>query len=58
VLASERLNSKCFCVTLNDALLRKTMAAALGSADMAELVGQRCPYLFSARPVFISNEQV
>lgn len=33
------------------------MAAALGSADMAELVEQRCPYLFSARPVFISNEQ-
>ena len=55
--ASERLNSKCFCITLSEALMRKSMTAALGSAAMAELVGQRCPYLFSARPVFISDEQ-
>ena len=33
------------------------MTTALGSPAMAELVEERCPYLFSARPVFISDEQ-
>lgn len=56
-LASERLNSKCFCITLNEDALRQSMTTALGSSAMAELVEERCPYLFSARPVFISDEQ-
>jgi hypothetical protein len=56
-LTSERLNNKCFCITLNDVALRQSMTSALGSPVMAELVEERCPYLFSARPVFISNEQ-
>jgi hypothetical protein len=56
-LASERLNSKCFCITLNDDALRQSMTIALGSPAIAELVKERCPYLFSARPVFISDEQ-
>ena len=33
------------------------MTSALGSHAIAELVEERCPYLFSARPVFISDEQ-
>ena len=57
MLASERLNSKCFCITLNDDALRQSMTSALGSPAIAELVEEKCPYLFSARPVFISDEQ-
>lgn len=57
MLASERLNSKCFCITLNDDALRQSMTTALGSPALAELVEERCPYLFSARPVFISDDQ-
>lgn len=57
MLASERLNSKCFCITLNDGALRQSMTSALGSHAMADLVEEKCPYLFSARPVFISDEQ-
>jgi hypothetical protein len=56
-LASERLNSKCFCITLNEDALRLSMTTALGSHAIAELVEETCPYLFSARPVFISGEQ-
>jgi hypothetical protein len=55
--ASERLNSNCFCITLNEDALRHSMTSALGSPAIADLVEERCPYLFSARPVFISNEQ-
>ncbi len=55
--ASERLNSSCYCITLNDDLLRESMTSALGSPAIAKLVEERCPYLFSARPVFISDEQ-
>ena len=57
MLASERLNSKCFCITLNEEALRLSMTSALGSRAIAGLVEERCPYLFSARPVFISDEQ-
>ena len=57
MLASERLNSKCFCITLNEEALRQSMTSALGSRAIAGLVEERCPYLFSARPVFISDEQ-
>jgi hypothetical protein len=56
-LGSERLNSKCFCITLNDDALRQSMTSALGSPAIAELVEDRCPFLFSAHPVFISDEQ-
>ncbi len=56
-LASERLNSKCFCITLNEDALRHSMTTALGSPAMAALVEETCPYIFSARPVFISDEQ-
>ncbi len=57
VLASERLNSSCYCITLKDDLLRESMTSALGSPAIAKLAEERCPYLFSARPVFISDEQ-
>lgn len=55
--ASERMNSGCFCVSLDADGLRGALAAQLGSAELVALVEERCPYLFSARPVFISAGQ-
>jgi len=55
--ASERMNSKCFCVSLDETALRDALASELGSPELLALVEERCPILFSARPVFISNSQ-
>lgn len=54
---TERLNSECFCVSLDQAALRDALAFELGSPELLALVEERCPYLFSARPVFISHNQ-
>ena len=52
---SERLNSGCFCTSLDQDALKQALVLELGA--LAELVEQRCPFLFSARPVFISDSQ-
>jgi hypothetical protein len=54
---SEILNRKCFCVSLDTDALQQALASELGSADLLALVEERCPYLFSAQPVFISDRQ-
>lgn len=54
---AERMNSKCFCVSLDQAALRDALASELGSPELLALVEERCPYLFSAKPVFISDSQ-
>ena len=50
----ESLNSECFCITLDDDALRKALESEIGTPGLFELIAERCPYLFSARPVFIS----
>lgn len=50
----EALNSECFCISLDDAALRHALEQELGQPGLADLVKERCPYLFSARPVFVS----
>lgn len=57
-LMSERLNSKCFCISLDSDALRQALVAELGSPDLLALVEERCPYLFSAQPVFVSDSQI
>ncbi len=52
---SERLNSGCFCVSLDQDALKRALVLEL--EELAELVEQRCPFLFSARPVFLSDSQ-
>lgn len=54
---SEKLNSKCFCISLDNDALRQALASELGSPDLLALVEERCPYLFSAQPVFVSDSQ-
>lgn len=52
--AVEALNNECFCISLDDAALRHALEQELGQPGLADLVAQRCPFLFSARPVFVS----
>lgn len=51
-------NSACFCVSLDEEALRAALNTQLGQPDIAELVRQRCPYLFAARPVFLSTARL
>lgn len=51
----EALNAGCFCVSLDDDALARALEAEFGSPDIVQLVRDRCPYLFSARPVFVSH---
>jgi hypothetical protein len=54
--ASSSLNDNCHCVSLDIHALQAALASALGSPELVRLVQERCPYLFAARPVFISAE--
>ena len=55
---SERLNKHCFCLSLNHDLLRQALHDELKTPQLINLVEERCPYLFSARPVFVSQSQL
>ena len=54
---NERLNAGCFCLSLDNVLLHQALSTELGSQKVVALVEERCPFLFSARPVFISQAQ-
>jgi hypothetical protein len=56
-MPAERLNSTCFCSSLDRAALKHALADELNGVGLYALVEQRCPYLFSARPVFVSESQ-
>ena len=51
----ERFNSGCFCISLDTAALRSALEPELGVPGLFELVEQRCPYMFAARPVVVSQ---
>jgi hypothetical protein len=54
----ETLNSECFCISLDTAQLRAALESEVGQPGLFDLVHERCPYLFAARPVFLSREQM
>lgn len=54
-LGVEALNAGCFCVSLDEDALRNALRAQLGSQTLFDLVKERCPYVFAARPVFVSQ---
>lgn len=56
--AIEWLNNKCFCLSLDRAALRHALESELGAPDLVTLVAERCPYLFSAQPVFVSGAHI
>ena len=55
--AVESLNRECFCITLDTAALRAALQSQLQQPNLFALIEERCPYLFAARPVFITPAQ-
>lgn len=55
--AAVRLNSECFCVTLDQAALSEALRVASGDAAFADLIAQR-PHLYSHAPVFLPKSDV
>lgn len=55
--AEESMNSGCFCISLDRVALRAALEEQLGSPDLVAMVEERCPFLFSAMPVFVSEAQ-
>ena len=51
----QALNSECFCISLDTDAFRRAFQSEMGPPDLFALVRERCPYLFSARPVFVSQ---
>jgi len=51
----ERLNSECFCISLDASALRQSLESQIGEPGLFDLIQQRCPYLFAAHPVFLSH---
>lgn len=54
----EALNDECFCLSLDEVALRYALESELGTPGMAALIAERCPFLFSASPVFITPEHL
>ena len=56
-LPAAQLNSSCFCSSLDKSALKSALSGEVHDDKLFELIEERCPYLFSARPVFISSTQ-
>ncbi|MDP2255550.1 MAG: hypothetical protein Q8K05_05760 [Polaromonas sp.] len=54
-MSVEALNSACFCISLDTGALGRALESEIGQPGLFELVRERCPYLFAARPVFVSQ---
>lgn len=54
----DMLNSACFCFSLDETALTRALDSELGQPGLSELVRQRCPFLFSAQPVFVAQPQL
>ncbi len=52
---ADLLNRGCFCIGMDNDALRRALESELGGPDVLDLVAERCPYVFSAFPVFISG---
>lgn len=55
---ADHFNRECFCISLDEQALRRSMAAEIGDPALFEWVQGRLPSLFSARPVVLSQAQV
>ena len=56
--AIDRLNSACFCFSLDQQALARALDSELGQPGLSEMVRQRCPFLFAALPVFVTTPQL
>ncbi len=55
--SEESMNSGCYCISRDQVALRAALEEQLGSPDLVAMVEERCPFLFSAMPVFVSEAQ-
>ncbi len=56
--ALEAFNRACFCISLDQEALARALDSELGQPGLSEMVQQRCPFLFSALPVFVAAPQL
>jgi hypothetical protein len=52
------MNNECFCISLDASALRRALESEIGDPSLFDLIQQRCPHLFAARPVFLSHEHM
>jgi len=55
---SDRLNQECFCITLNQDVLRRALEKEMGDAQLSAAFIEARPHLFSNTPVFLSEGQI
>ncbi|MES2932993.1 MAG: hypothetical protein V4805_05840 [Pseudomonadota bacterium] len=51
------LNSECFCISMEEGAIKQALKKDFAAADVFDLIEERCPYVFSARPVFVGASQ-
>lgn len=54
----DQLNQDCVCLSLDTDALASALDSQLGGAGLSQLVRARCPYAFSAQPVFVASTQL
>jgi hypothetical protein len=54
----DALNHDCFCLSLDRDALARELDTQLGQPGLSELVRERCPFVFAARPVFVAAAQM
>ena len=57
-ITPDNFNRECFCISLDEQALASSMASDIGNPALFDLVQDRLPSLFSARPVVLSGAQV
>ena len=56
-ISADDLNKACACISLEPDALRHALESELGDHGMVELVAERCPNVFAAQPVFVTQAQ-
>ncbi|MDO9218302.1 MAG: hypothetical protein Q7U14_13595, partial [Lacisediminimonas sp.] len=52
------LNASCYCIGLDQAALKAAMRSDPTAVDVFQLIEERCPNLFSSRPVFVGQAHI
>ncbi len=52
--AIDALNRECFCLSLDPPALAQALDSELGRPGLSQMVRERCPFVFAARPVFVA----
>jgi hypothetical protein len=55
---SAAFNRQCLCLSLDEGALSRALEMELGEQGLYQLTRDRCPYLFSAQPVFVADSHI